>query len=475
MNRLPDYFYEHAWFMTTPGYKKRFAVLLALVTAVVGIVSVVAVVSTQAEDSPKMVRPVVVEIDLSHMIQPVSAEYMLRGIRHANEINAAAVLIVLSTPGGLEKSLREMIKGMIESEAPVIVYVSPSGSRAASAGFFLLLAADVAVMAPGTNTGAAHPVLLGGQKIPEVMEKKIVNDTSAYIRSIASKRGRNVELAEKAVRESRSYTEKEALEGNLIDAIASSAEEIFEKFDGKTIQRFNDDAAELHLAGARVEPYSMTRRERFLSQIVEPNIAFLLAALGVIGLYIEFTHPGLIFPGVAGAISLVLALFAFNLLPINGTGVVLLLLAVVLFVLEVQIASHGILAAGGILSMIIGAVILIDSPWPGAQIHLSTALGVAIPMGIITVILLRAALAAYRRKALTGDAGMIGARGVTRTELSPQGSVFVRSEIWNARSRGKIPQGASIRVESLDGLTLVVELLEDPGEGAQLSSQGETK
>ena len=466
MNGLPNFF------MNTPCARKRFAIQVVLATAVVGIV---AGVSTQTEDSPKVVRPTVVEINMNHMIQPVSAEYMLRGIRHANEINAAAVLIVLSTPGGLEKSLREMIKGMIESEAPVIVYVSPSGSRAASAGFFLLLAADVAVMAPGTNTGAAHPVLLGGQKIPEVMEKKIVNDTSAYIRSIASKRGRNVELAEEGVRESRSFTEKEALEGNLIDAVASSAEEIFEELDGKTIQRFDNGTTVMQVAGARVELYSMTRRERVLSRIVEPNIAFLLAALGVIGLYIEFTHPGLILPGVAGAISLVLALFAFNLLPINGTGVLLLVLAVVLFVLEAQIASHGILAAGGVISMIIGALILIDSPLPGAQIHLATALGVAIPMGIITVILLRAVLAAHRRKALTGDAGMIDARGVTQTELSLQGTVFVRGEIWNARSRGKIPKGASIRVKSMDGLTLVVEPLEDPSEGAQLSPQGETK
>ena len=466
MNGLPNFF------MNTPCARKRFAIQVVLATAVVGIV---AGVSTQAEDSPKVVRPTVVEINMNHMIQPVSAEYMLRGIRHANEINAAAVLIVLSTPGGLEKSLREMIKGMIESEAPVIVYVSPSGSRAASAGFFLLLAADVAVMAPGTNTGAAHPVLLGGQKIPEVMEKKIVNDISAYIRSIASKRGRNVELAEEGVRESRSFTEKEALEGNLIDAVASSAEEIFEELDGKTIQRFDNGTTVMQVAGARVALYSMTRRERVLSRIVEPNIAFLLAALGVIGLYIEFTHPGLILPGVAGAISLVLALFAFNLLPINGTGVLLLVLAVVLFVLEAQIASHGILATGGVISMIIGALILIDSPLPGAQIHLATALGVAIPMGIITVILLRAVLAAHRRKTLTGDAGMIDARGVTQTELSLQGTVFVRGEIWNARSRRKIPKGASIRVKSMDGLTLVVESLEDPSEGAQLSPQGETK
>ena len=454
MNPLPGYF------MAMPGFNKKFEILLVLQAAVF------AVMLTQAEDPPRVARPTVVKINLSEMIQPVSAKYVLRGIRHANEINAAAILIELSTPGGLEKSLREMVQGMIKSKVPVIVHVSPSGSRAASAGFFLLLAADVAVMAPGTNSGAAHPVLLGGKKISDVMEGKILNDSAAYIRSIASRRGRNVELAEKGVRESRSYTEKEALEGNLIDAIASSTEEIFKKFDGKMIRRFNDDLTELHVAGARIEPYLMTKREYFLSKIVEPNIAFLLAALGVIGLYIEFTHPGLILPGVAGSISLVLSLFAFNLLPINGAGVLLLVLALGLMVLEAQIASYGILAIGGVISMIIGALILIDSPWPGAQIHLSTALSVALPMGIITAILLRVVFVAHRRKSVTGNSGMINTLGITQTKLNPQGTVLIRGEIWKAQSQAKISRGTSVRVVSLSGLALVVEPVENLNEEA---------
>jgi membrane-bound serine protease (ClpP class) len=417
----------------------------------------------------------VVRIDLDEMIQPVSAEYALRGIEHANEIQAEAVLIVLSTPGGLEKSLREIVKGMVDSQVPVIVYVSPSGSRAASAGFFLLIAADVAVMAPGTNTGAAHPVLMGGRQIGKTMEEKIRNDAAAYIRSLAAKRGRNVELAEKGVRESRSYTEKEALEGNLINAVATSTQEIFRNFDGKTIRRFNDETVVLQLAGVKVDPYPMTRRERFLSNIIEPNIAFLLAALGVIGLYVEFTNPGLIVPGVAGAISLVLSLFAFNFLPINWTGVLLLFLAVVLFVLEAQIASHGILAAGGVLSMVIGSLILVDSPWPEARIHLSTALGVAIPLGIITVILLRAAITAHRRKAMTGDAQMLDATGTAQSDLDLTGTVFIRGELWSARSEEKISQDTRVRVKSMEGLILVVEPIADSRLPIESPSGGETK
>ncbi len=414
---------------------------------------------SKAESKP---APTVVRIDLDKMISPISAEYTLRGIEHANRTDAAAILIVLSTPGGLEKSLREIVTGVVESKVPVIVYVSPSGSHAASAGFFLLIASDVAVMAPGTNTGAAHPVLMGGAEIGKTMEEKIRNDAAAYMRTLASKRGRNVDLAEKGVRESRSYTEKEAIEGNLIDLVAATEEEIFEKFDGKTIRRFDDETTELHLAGARVEGFPMNRSEEFLARIVEPNIAFLLAAMGVIGLYIEFTHPGLIFPGVAGAISLVLSLYAFHFLPVNFTGVLLLILAIVLFALEAQIASHGILAAGGILSMVIGALILIDSPWPEARIHLLTAVGVALPMGFITVVLLRLVLTSQRRKAVTGDARMLGAVGIAVNDIDATGTVRVLGEIWTGRSQTKIPKWARVRVKALEGLTLVIEPIEVP-------------
>jgi membrane-bound serine protease (ClpP class) len=406
-------------------------------------------------------RPVVVEVNLDSAVQPISAEYVKNGIRHANEIHAAAILLTIDTPGGLESSMREIIKAILESKVPVIAYVSPEGSRAASAGFFILISADVAVMAPGTHTGAAHPVVLGASNLGKTMEAKIENDSAAYIRSLADRRGRNAQLAEEGVRESKSYTEQEALKGHLVDAVENTPQDIFKDFDGKTIKRFNGETATLDLADARLEPFLMTTRERFLYYIVDPNIAFLLGALGVACLYVEFTHPGMVLPGVVGAIAIVLAIFAFHLLPINYMGVVLILLALVLFALEVKVTSHGVLAAGGIVSMVIGAMILIDSPWPSARIHLSTALAVTVPLAVITVILLRVALAAQRRKVVTGEQGLIGAVGVVQSELAPTGKVLVHGEIWQAKALEKIEPGRRVRVTGVQGLTLTVEPADD--------------
>lgn len=402
-------------------------------------------------------RPLVVEIRLDRMIHRVSAAYVARGIRYASERNADAVLLELDTPGGLESSMREIIQAILDSRVPVITYVSPSGGSAASAGFFVLLAGDVAVMAPGTNAGAAHPVILGGTDIGKVMETKLENDAAAYIRSIASKRGRNVQLADDAVRKSSSFADKEALDGKLIDAIASTPDDIFAKFDGKTLKRFNDTTTTLHLANAQVELYSMSRLEAFFAWVADPNIAFILGALGLACLYIEFTHPGMVAPGVVGAIALVLALFAFNLLPINYTGVILILMAVALFALEAKLTSHGVLAAGGVVAMVLGALILVESPWPEARIHLFTALSVALPLGLITVILVRFAIIAKTRKAVTGEAGMIDLVGVAETNLDPAGEVLVHGERWKARARERIPQGTRVRVREIEGLTLVVE------------------
>jgi membrane-bound serine protease (ClpP class) len=402
-------------------------------------------------------RPVVVEITLDDMVQPVSAEYVKAGIARANQINAAAVLLNLDTPGGLEDSMQEIIEAILQSRVPVITYVWPQGGRAASAGFFILISADVAAMAPGTHAGAAHPVVIGGLNIGKTMETKIENDAAAYIRSIADRRGRNIELAQEAVRQSKSFTEKEALEGRLIDLIANSPRELLAQLDGKTVRRFDGQTAALHLNGATLEPYTMSSRERFLSWIADPNIAFLLGALGLLGLYIEFTHPGLIVPGVVGAIAIVLALFAFHLLPINYLGVILILLALALFALEVKVTSHGALAAGGIVAMIIGAMILVNSPWPSARIRLSTALSVTLPLAVITLILLRVALQAHRRKAVTGDAGMVDSIGVAESDLAPEGKVFVHGELWVARAATPIPKGTRVRVREVRGLTLWVE------------------
>ncbi len=402
-------------------------------------------------------RPIVVEVNLDDVVQPVTAEYVMRGISYANQIHASAVLLDLSTPGGLESSMREIISAIIASHVPVITYVAPSGHRAASAGFYILISGDLAVMAPGTNTGAAHPVVLGGTDLGKTMEAKIENDAAAYIRSLADQRGRNSKLAEEGVRESKSFTEKEALDGKLIDAIANTPLEIFSQFEGKTLKRFDDSTTTLHLANAVIEPYVMTTRERFLSQIADPNIAFILGAIGVLCLYIEFTHPGMVAPGVVGAICLVLALFAFHMLPINYAGVLLIIVALALFIIEAKTPSHGVLAAGGIVAMVIGSLILVDSPMPGARIRLATSLSVTLPLAVIVVILLRFALAARRRKIVTGEVGMIDSVGTAQTDLVPQGKIFVHGEIWEARTTGKILKGSRVRVRAVDGLTLVVE------------------
>ncbi len=402
-------------------------------------------------------RPLVVEIKLDMMIHQVSAEYVERGIAYANDHGAEAILLELDTPGGLVTATQELVQAIYASRVPVITYVAPSGASAASGGFFVLLAGNLAVMAPGTNTGASHPVDLLGMQSDKTMNEKIENDLAAYIRSIAQKRGRNVALAEDAVRKSASFTDKEALEDKLIDAVAGSPRDIFMQFDGKAVQRFNGSTTTFHLAGTNVEVYPMTRIESVLIWVADPNIAFLLGVLGLICLYIEFTHPGFVAPGVVGAISLVLALYGFNFLPINYAGVLLIITALALFALEVKVTSHGVVAAGGVVALVVGSIILVKSPWPEGRIRFSTALGVALPLALITIVLLRFAVAAQRRKAVTGEAGMIGLLGVAYTDLDPAGKVMIRGELWGARAAQRIPQGAHVRVREMEGLTLRVE------------------
>lgn len=403
-------------------------------------------------------EPVVVEIDLSGIVQPVSAKYVDNGIAYANHIHANAVLLTLSTPGGLGLSMRAIIKSIYASKVPVITYVWPSGSRSASAGFFILLAGDIAVMAPGTNTGAAHPVAMSGADIGKTEASKVENDAAAYIRSIASRRGRNEKLAQAGVLQSKSYTAQEALDGNLINAIESTPQDLFARFNGKTITRINGSKTTLDLAGARITKYSMTSRERFLSNLANPNIAFILGAIGAILLYFEFTHPGMVLPGIAGAILVVLALLGFHLLPINYIGAILIIIAFVLFALEARVTTHGLLAAGGIAAMIFGSLILIKTPWPGAHIHISTSLSVTLPVALICIILVRAAVLAMRQKTVTGPEGLVDALGVARTDLAPSGKVMVHGELWDARAATQhLPAGQSVRVRSVDGFTLVVE------------------
>ena len=405
--------------------------------------------------------PVVVQINLDGVVQAVSADYVVRGIEYANRTGASAILLELSTPGGLGDSMREIVRAVMNSKVPVITYVYPSGSRAASAGFFILLSGDIAVMAPGTNTGAAHPVMLGGLKVGKTEETKILNDSSAFIRSIADTRGRNAKMAEEGVRQSISLTDQEALKNNLINAIANSPQDIFKEFNGKTIKRSNGSETVLNLAGARIVPYQMPWFKQVLSWVSDPNIAFILGALGVLGLYIEFTHPGGILPGVVGAIALVLSLFGFHMMPINYAGVALILIGLALFGLEAAYTSHGILATGGIAAMIFGSMILINSPWPGTRIYLTTTLSVVLPLAVITIVLMRFAWRATKNKSITGEEGLVNTIGVARTDLNPEGKVLVHGELWEARAEQHIPLGGRVRVRKVDGLTLLVEPAEE--------------
>jgi len=403
--------------------------------------------------------PIIVQIDLNDIVHPVSATYITDGINHAKDIGARAVILRLDTPGGLADSMRNIVESVLSSPVPVIAWVGPNGARAASAGFFILLAADVAVMAPGTNAGAAHPVTVTGQKIEEVMEKKIVSDAAAYLRSYTAKRGRNAEVAESAVTESRSFTAEEALKNNLIDAVISDVQGIIDQFDGKEIRRFDDRPATLQLRGATVQTFQMTRRQKILSRVLDPNLALILALAGLLGLYVEITHPGLIAPGIIGAMSLILALFAFNMLPVNWAGAALILLAIVLFVLEATITSHGLLAIGGILAMIAGGLMLVEGPIPQLRVRLSTALGLAVPVAVITIVLVRLVYLSHRRKSIVGEEGMVGETGIAKTDVYQDGKVMVHGEYWNARSERPIPAGARVRVVKVNGLTVEVEQL----------------
>lgn len=400
--------------------------------------------------------PRVVIVDVDSIVHPITVEIVSRAIDEAAHENAEAVLVRLNTPGGLMDAMRETIQKIVASPVPVITYVTPSGGRAASAGFFLLEAGDIAAMAPGTNTGAAHPVLMGGQMDP-IMKQKVENDAAALLRSLTAKRGRNSDLAQKAVLESKSFTEKEALDNRLIELIATSDEDLMRQLDGRTVTRFDGRKQTLHLKDVQLVHYQRNLRERVLSSISDPNIALILLVVGALGLYAEFSHPGLIFPGVAGAILVLLGLSALSMLPINWLGAALLILAFAFFVLEAKFASHGILAVGGAIAMVLGAVLLINSPVPEMRIHLSTAIAVALPFTIITVFLVSLVVRARGAKVVTGSEGMIGEIGVAIGDLTPEGRVFVHGEYWNAVAPAPLKSGDRVRVTSVDHLRLTVE------------------
>jgi len=406
---------------------------------------------------PASLRADVLKIVIDGTIHPITNEFLGRTLAEAERTHAEAVLIELRTPGGLVESTRNIIQKIVASRTPVIIFVAPSGSRAASAGFFILEAADVAAMAPGTNTGAAHPVSIGGGQMDKVMSEKIENDSAALMRSVVAKRGRNVEVAESAVRESKSFTEQEALKQNLIDLVAPDQAALFQQLEGRTVRRFNGEEVTLHLVGLPVRDFHETLKQSILGYLMDPNVSFILLAIGLLALYAEFNHPGAVIPGVVGLIFILLAVFALNLLPTRFAALALILVAFVLFALEAKFATHGILALGGIASMVIGALLLVDSPVPEMRVRLLTALAVSIPIGLITVFLLTIALRARRRKVVTGAQGLVGEIGVVRTPLTPQGCVFVHGELWNAVCSAPLLPGDAIIVRAVDGLTLQVD------------------
>jgi len=389
-------------------------------------------------------------------VQPASAQLVERAISVAEQDRSEALIITMRTPGGLVTSMREIIERILSSRVPVVVYVSPSGANAASAGFFILVSADVAAMAPGTNTGAAHPVAIGMEQ-DRTMFEKAENDAAAYIRSLAEKRGRNIELAEAAVRTSRSYTETEALREKLIDLIARDLDDLLTQLEGRPVRRLSGEQVTLHTKGQRIIRIEPTLREKLLSFLADPNIAFVLGAIGLLCIYFELNHPGAIIPAVVGTISLVLALYGFHLLPINLTGVLLLFVALGLFIAEAKIQSFGVLGTGGVLAMVIGALMLVDAPDTAIQIHRSIALAVAIPMAVAMVVILRLAIKAREQKVVTGDMGMVGLTGTAETDLTPEGRVFVRGELWGAVAETRIARGERVRVVGVEGLKLRVE------------------
>jgi len=404
----------------------------------------------------------VVKLTIHDTIQPITADYLQRGLREAARLHAQLVLVSMGTPGGLLDSTRVMVQAIENSPIPVVIFISPTGSRAGSAGFFILEAADIAAMAPGTNAGAAHPIVEGSQPDP-VLKEKIENDAEAFLRSYASRRGRNVEAAEDAVRSSKSYSDEEALKLKLIDLDSPDDASLLNALDGREIHRFDGTTQTLHLQGAKIVTIAPSMRERLLSKLTNHDIAVLLLVLGGLLIYLEFNVPGTIVPGSLGTLFVLLSLFGLNLLPVRHTAIVLLLAAVVLMVLEAKFGSHGVLALAGVISLVFGIATLVDGPIPELRVHTATALGAGLGFGAITFGLAWIALRARRGKVLTGPQAMIGGTAIVRTPLNPTGQVEIRGELWQASLRGQtsLAVGSAVRVRGIEGLVLVVEPQQD--------------
>ena len=397
---------------------------------------------------PSISNSSILKITVDAPIHPITSEYIRDTIDRAERENASLIIITLNTPGGLDSSMREIIERILSSKVPVAAYVSPSGGRAASAGFFISIACDIFAMSPGTSTGAAHPVgvSITGQSMDKTMEDKVTHDAAAYIKTRAEKRGRNVQLAEDAVRKSSSYTEEEALEGNLIDLIAKNEQEIIEFLDGQLLRRFNDEEEILDLRDEVIIDIPMSARQKFLITISNPNLAYLLLMLGLLGLYFEFSNPGSILPGVLGGIFLLLAIFSFQILPINYVGLMLILLSIGLFIIEIKIHSYGILTVGGITAMVIGSIMLIDTTIPELRPSLKIIIPVAAGLSLIFIFLIVIAIRSQMNRVHTGKEGLVGEIGMAQSDLKPAGKVFVHGELWNAEATEEIKKGTKVKV-----------------------------
>ncbi|MGA8869719.1 MAG: nodulation protein NfeD [Candidatus Acidiferrales bacterium] len=459
--------------MAFPSLSRRLPHALFGACVVAGVALILLANGPSQAASPSQAQSAtIVQLRIDGEIEPVLAGYIVDGIHEAAREHASLILITINTPGGLDTSMRSIIQAILQSPVPVVNYVYPTGSRAASAGFFILLSADVDAMSPGTDTGAASPIMeIGGQtvNIDETLRKKILNEATAYLRSYVSKRGRNADLAATAVTDAKAFTEQEAIAGKMVDLEANSIPDLLAKLNGRTITRFDGSTVQLALANPVIQAIEMTGREQFLTRIVQPDVFFILLIVGVLGLYTEFTHPGLFAPGVIGGIALLLALYAMLSLPVSLMGLLLIALSLAFFVLEAKYPTHGVLGVGGVISMVLGALMLVKSPWTGMGVSLSAALGVAIPFAIIVIVLARFVLRSRAWKMATGKEELIGEVGEI-TEPVPSsldgaavpGMIRVHGELWRAAAPAglSIPKGARVRVKKVTGLTLEVEPVE---------------
>ncbi|MEI8173493.1 MAG: nodulation protein NfeD [Deltaproteobacteria bacterium] len=404
-------------------------------------------------------RPVFDMITVSATITPPVAEYILQNINESAKGGADGLIILLDTPGGLDLAMRDIAKGILNSPIPVLVYVSPSGARAASAGVIITVAAHVAAMTPGTNIGAAHPVGIGIGGEDKTMMKKVENDAVAYVRGIANKRGRNADWVERAVRKSESITAEEALRLKVIDFVSTDVNQLLIQADKKEVILSTGERI-LKTQGAVINEKKMGTRQKILSTISDPNIAYILFLVGLAGLYFEFANPGVILPGVIGGISLILAFFSMQTLPVNYAGVLLILFGIILFIAELKVISHGILTIGGVISLIMGSLLLFDSPDPALRVSWVVMIPVLTVICLFFVSVIGLVLKAQMRKQRTGGEGMVGETGEAATDVYETGKVFVKGEYWNASSEKPVEKGKDIKVVSVEGLKIKVEKIE---------------